>query len=78
MANGGVAPSEVMEVAVKPAGLPLESVMVMTDTPDACRLKADLSASVGSATGSKFFIAHFLIGLKDKVTRWCNLFTIGR
>jgi hypothetical protein len=35
VARGGLAPSEVIEVAVKPAGLPSSSTMVITDTPDA-------------------------------------------
>ena len=61
LASGGFAPSEVIEVAVKPAGFPAESVMVITETPDACRLNADLNASVGFFSISKFSIAHRLV-----------------
>lgn len=78
VARGGVAPRDVIEVAVKPAGFPVASDIVITETPDACLLNADRRASVGSTTVSKLFIALFLIGLKDKATRWFNLFTIDK
>ena len=60
VARGGLAPREVIEVAVKPAGFPLRSVSVITDTPEACLLNTARSASVDSATGSKLFMALFL------------------
>ena len=60
VASGGLAPSEVIEVAVKPAGFPLWSVRVITDTPEACLLNTARSASVDSVTGSKLFITLFL------------------
>ena len=61
LARGGLAPREVIDVAVKPAGLPLESFIVITDTPEACLLNADRSASVGFFSTSKFSIAHRLV-----------------
>jgi hypothetical protein len=35
LASGGLAPSEVIDVAVNPTGFPAESFIVMTETPDA-------------------------------------------
>jgi hypothetical protein len=53
VASGGLAPREVIEVAVKPTGAPAASVVVIIDTPDAWRLKVALSASVGSVSVEK-------------------------
>jgi hypothetical protein len=69
-ARGGLAPSEVIEVAVKPAGLPVSSTIVITETPEACNLKLALSASVESVITSKFVIALFLIRGLVKGTAW--------
>lgn len=60
-ASGGFAPKEVIEVAVKPAGFPAASSMVITDTPEACSLKLARSASVESVITSKLFMSLFLI-----------------
>ena len=43
--SGGLDPSDVTEVAVKPIGLPSLSWEVMIATPDACIRKAVFSAS---------------------------------
>lgn len=59
-ASGGFAPSEVIEVAVNPAGLPSGETMVITETPDACSLKLARRASVESVTAVKSVIALFL------------------
>jgi hypothetical protein len=59
-ASGGLAPSDVMDVAVKPAGLPSPSRRVITETPDACNLNVALSASVGSFSTAKFSMTLFL------------------
>jgi hypothetical protein len=47
VARAGSEPSDVTEVAVKPTGFPAESFRVMTQTPEACLLKAAFRASVG-------------------------------
>jgi hypothetical protein len=47
LASGGLDPSEVIDVAVNPTGFDCSSTMVMTDTPDAWRLKTAFSASTG-------------------------------
>jgi len=47
MTRAGAAPSEVIEVAVKPTGLPSGAEQVMTATPEACRRKVASRASVG-------------------------------
>jgi hypothetical protein len=46
--NGGLDPSDVIEVAVNPTGEPSSEVAVITATPEACLRKADLSAVLGS------------------------------
>lgn len=46
--RAGLDPSEVIEVAVKPTGDPSSAVAVITATPEACLLKAALSAVLGS------------------------------
>ena len=46
--SAGFDPSEVIEVAVKPTGLPEGSLVVITATPEAWRLKAALRASLES------------------------------
>ena len=48
LARGGFAPSEVIEVAVKPIGLPDSSSIVITATPEAWFLKVFFRASTGS------------------------------
>jgi len=57
LASGGLEPRDVIEVAVNPTGLPCTSVMVMTETPDAWRLKTAVSASTGSFSMEKFMFA---------------------
>lgn len=59
-ASGGFAPSEVIEVAVNPAGWPSADNIVITETPEACNLKLARRASVESVTGEKFVMARFL------------------
>lgn len=51
--SAGSEPSEVTEVAVKPTGLPSGSLRVITQTPDACLLKAAFRASVALLICSK-------------------------
>jgi len=46
--RAGLEPSELMEVAVKPTGFPEPSLVVITATPEAWRLKAALRASLAS------------------------------
>lgn len=46
--RAGFEPSEVIEVAVKPTGLPVLSLAVITATPEAWRLNAALRASLAS------------------------------
>lgn len=77
-AKGGLAPSEVIEVAVNPAGLPASSIIVITDTPEACSRKLARSASVESVITSKAFIAHFLFGVLLRVQVGVLTFTITR
>jgi histidinol dehydrogenase len=50
--RAGFDPSDVIEVAVNPIGLPSGSMVVIIATPEACRLKAAFSASLGSVFSS--------------------------
>jgi hypothetical protein len=47
LASAGFEPREVIDVAVKPTGLPFSAVIVITETPDACLRKTALRASDG-------------------------------
>ena len=55
--SAGFDPSEVIEVAVKPTGFPDASFVVITATPEAWRLKADLRTSLefGFMLGSSIY-----------------------
>lgn len=57
LANGGLAPSEVTDVAVKPTGLASESNIVITATPEAWFLNVFFRASTGSAIINGLFSA---------------------
>ena len=59
--NAGLEPSEVMEVAVKPVGFPELSLVVITATPEAWRLKAALRASLASGLILGFSIFFRLV-----------------
>jgi hypothetical protein len=47
LARAGFEPRDVIEVAVKPTGFPFSPVIVITETPDACRRKTAFRASDG-------------------------------
>lgn len=59
-ANGGLAPKDVIDVAVKPTGFSSESRSVITETPDACNLNVARSASVGSFSVANLSMTLFL------------------
>lgn len=54
--SGGVAPSEVTDVAVKPTGVPSGLEKVKIETPEACSLKLAFRASTGFWSGVDSFI----------------------
>jgi hypothetical protein len=68
VASGGLAPREVIEVAVNPAGFPSAPHRVITDTPEACNLKLARNASVASFSKAKFSITLILIFELSKAT----------
>jgi hypothetical protein len=54
----GLAPSDVIEVAVKPTGSPVSDFVVITATPEAWRRKAVFKDSEGSWFRSLSIIAY--------------------
>ena len=67
--SAGFDPSEVIEVAVKPTGFPDASLVVITATPEAWRLKATLRASPesGFRLGSSiYFRVVEILGLSNR------------
>ena len=67
--SAGFEPREVMEVAVKPTGLPAWSLVVITATPEAWRRKAALRASLesGFSLGSSiYFRVVEILGLSNR------------
>lgn len=56
--KGGFDPSEVIEVAVKPTGVPSLDVAVITATPEACLRNAAFRASLGSLFNISSSIEH--------------------
>ena len=55
LARGGLAPSEVIDVAVNPTGFPSESNRVMMETPEAWFRKVFFRASTESVMSSGLF-----------------------
>jgi hypothetical protein len=54
LARAGFEPSDVIDVAVKPTGFPFSPVIVITETPEACRRKMAFRASDGWLSIEKF------------------------
>jgi hypothetical protein len=60
--SGGVAPSEVTDVAVKPTGVPSGLAKVKIETPEACSRKLAFRASTGFWRGVDSFIFVWVKG----------------